>query len=136
MTEMINFGDYLRSLREGQKLSLREAAAKTGVSVSYITQIENGRRNAPGPEVLKKLAPAYNVPVRDLLRAAGYMNDIKEIKPALSDEEEVERAFRYAISDPRYQPGTRCTGPITTDVKRFIVEMYEKATGKKLLPGG
>ncbi|MDD4986263.1 MAG: helix-turn-helix domain-containing protein [Dehalococcoidales bacterium] len=135
MTEMINFGDYLRSLREGQKMSLRDAAAKTGVSVSYITQIENGRRNAPGPEVLKKLAPAYNVPVRDLLKAAGYMNDIKEIKPALSDEEEVERAFRYAISDPRYQSGTRCTGPITTDVKRFIVEMYEKATGKKLLPG-
>ena len=132
---MINFGDYLRSLREGQKLSLREAAAKTGVSISYITQIENGRRNAPGPEVLKKLAPAYNVPVRDLLRAAGYMNDIKEIKPALSDEEEVERAFRYAISDPRYQSGNRCTGPITTNVKRFIVEMYEKATGKKLLPG-
>ena len=47
----------------------------------------------------------------------------------------MERAFRYAISDPRYQSGTRCTGPITTDVKRFIVEMYEKATGKKLLPG-
>jgi len=54
---------------------------------------------------------------------------------ALSDEEEVERAFRYAISDPRYQSGTRVTGPITINVKRFIVEMYEKATGKKLLPG-
>lgn len=132
---MGDIGEYLRSLREGQKLSLREAAAKTGVSVSYITQIENGRRKAPGPEVLKRLAPAYNVPVRDLLRAAGYLDDIKEIRSVLSDEEEVERAFGYVISDPRYQSGTRVTGPITTDVKRFIVEMYEKATGKKLLPG-
>jgi transcriptional regulator with XRE-family HTH domain len=132
---MGDLGEYLRSLREGQKLSLREAAARTGVSVSYITQIENGKRKAPGPEVLKKLAPAYNVPVRDLLRAAGYLDDIKEIKSVLSDEEEVERAFGYVISDPRYQSGTRVTGPITTDVKRFIVEMYEKATGKKLLPG-
>ena len=132
---MGDIGEYLRSLREGQKLSLREAAARTGVSVSYITQIENGRRKAPGPEVLKKLAPAYNVPVRDLLRAAGYLDDIKEIRSVLSDEEEVERAFGYVISDPRYQSGTRVTGPITTDVKRFIVEMYEKATGKKLLPG-
>jgi transcriptional regulator with XRE-family HTH domain len=132
---MGDIGEYLRSLREGQKLSLREAAARTGVSVSYITQIENGKRKAPGPEVLKKLAPAYNVPVRDLLRAAGYLDDIKEIKSVLSDEEEVERAFGYVISDPRYQSGTRVTGPITTDVKRFIVEMYEKATGKKLLPG-
>ena len=132
---MGDIGEYLRSLREGQKLSLREAAARTGVSVTYITQIENGKRKAPGPEVLKKLAPAYNVPVRDLLRAAGYLDDIKEIKSVLSDEEEVERAFGYVISDPRYQSGTRVTGPITTDVKRFIVEMYEKATGKKLLPG-
>jgi transcriptional regulator with XRE-family HTH domain len=132
---MGDIGEYLRSLREGQKLSLREAAARTGVSVSYITQIENGKRKAPGPEVLKKLAPAYSVPVRDLLKAAGYMDDIKEIKSALSDEEEVERAFEYVISDPRYQSGTRVTGPITTNVKRFIVEMYEKATGKKLLPG-
>ena len=132
---MNNFGEYLRSLREGQRLSLREAAAKTGVSVSYITQIENGKKNAPGPEVLKKLAPAYNVPVRELLKAAGYLDDAKEIKPALSDEEEIDMAFRYVMGDPRYASGTRLAGPITTDVKRFIVEMYEKATGKKLLPG-
>lgn len=132
---MNDFGEYLRNLREAQKLSLREMAAKTGVSVSYITQIENGKRKAPGPEVLKRLAPAYNVPVRDLLKAAGYLDDIKEIRPTLSEEEEVERAFNYVISDPRYQSGTRVTGPITTEVKRFVVEMYEKATGKKLLPG-
>jgi transcriptional regulator with XRE-family HTH domain len=125
----------MRSLREGQKLSVREAAAKSGVSVSYITQIENERRKTPSLEVLKKLAPAYIVPVRDLLKAAGYMDDIREVKPALSDEEEVERAFQYVITDPRYQSGTRVTGPITIEVKRFIVEMYEKATGKKLLPG-
>ncbi len=132
---MNDFGEYLRKLREAQKLSLREMAAKTGVSVSYITQIENGKRKAPGPEVLKKLAPAYNVPVRELLKAAGYMDDVKEFKSILSDEEEVERAFNYVIGDPRYQSGTRVTGPITVEVKRFVVEMYEKATGKKLLPG-
>lgn len=132
---MSSFAEYMRSLREGQKLSVREAAAKSGVSVSYITQIENERRKTPSLEVLKKLAPAYIVPVRDLLKAAGYMDDIREVKPALSDEEEVERAFQYVITDPRYQSGTRVTGPITIEVKRFIVEMYEKATGKKLLPG-
>ncbi|MDD4858905.1 MAG: helix-turn-helix domain-containing protein [Dehalococcoidales bacterium] len=131
---MGNFFDYLRSLREAQKLSLREAAAKAGVSVSYINQIETGKRNVPGPEVLKKLALVYNVPVRDLLKAAGYLDDPKAIKAALSDEEEVDLAFRYVMSDPRYQSGTRLAGPLTFEVKRFIVEMYEKATGKKLLP--
>ena len=132
---MSDFGDYLRSLREQQKMSLREVAAKTGVSVSYITQIENGRRKAPGPDVLKKLAPAYNVPVRDLLKAAGYMDDIEPIMPSLSEEEEIDRAYRYAQSDPQFKFGTRITGPVTNDVKRFIVEMYEKATGKKLITG-
>jgi len=39
-------------------------------------------------------------------------------------------AFRYVMNDPRYKSGTRITGGITSDVKRFIVEMYEKATGK------
>ena len=89
---MSDFGDYLRSLRERQKMSLREVAAKTGVSVSYITQIENRRRKAPGPDVLKKLAPAYNVPVRDLLKAAGYMDDIEPVKQSTSEDEEVDRA--------------------------------------------
>lgn len=132
---MSDFGDYLRSLREQQKMSLREVAAKTGVSVSYITQIENRRRKAPGPDVLKRLAPAYNVPVRDLLKAAGYLDDIEPIMPSVSEEEEIDRAYRYAQSDPQFKFGTRITGPVTTDVKRFIVEMYEKATGKRLLTG-
>ena len=132
---MADFGEYLKNLRDQSKLSLRDVAAKTGMSYSYLTQIEHGRRKAPGPELLKKLAPVYGVPVRDLLKAAGYLDEVEPAKPTLSEEEEVERAFRYAISDPRYQSGTRVTGPMTIDVKRFIVEMYEKATGKKLLPG-
>ncbi len=132
---MGDFGDYLRRLRERQKMSLREAAAKTGVSVSYLTQIENRRRKPPGPEVLKKLAPAYDVSIRDLLKAAGYLDDVEQVKQATSEEDEVDRAYRFAISDPQFRFGTRITGEVTTDVKRFIVEVYEKATGRKLITG-
>jgi transcriptional regulator with XRE-family HTH domain len=133
---MADFGQYLKNLRLQQRLSLRDVAARTGMSYSYLTQIEHGRRKAPGPELLKRLAPVYGVPVRDLLKAAGYLDDVEPARPALTDEEEVEMAFRYVMSDPRYKSGTRITGELTADVKRFIVEMYEKATGKKLLPGG
>jgi len=132
---MSDFGDYLRSLREQQRLSLRDVAAKTGVSISYITMIEHSKRKPPGPEVLKKLALSYNVPVKDLMKAAGYLDDLQEVKSVLSVETEVEMAFNFVMSDPRYHSGTRLSGPMTTDVKRFIVEMYEKATGKKLLSG-
>jgi transcriptional regulator with XRE-family HTH domain len=133
--KMSDFGDYLRSLREQQRLSLRDVAAKTGVSISYITMIEHSKRKPPGPDVLKKLALSYNVPVKDLMKAAGYLDDLQEVKSVLSVETEVEMAFNFVMSDPRYHSGTRLSGPMTTDVKRFIVEMYEKSTGKKLLSG-
>jgi len=71
------------------------------------------------------------VPVRDLLNAAGYLKD-EDI--TLTEDDEVEMAFNYVMNDPRYKSGTRVRGGLTTDVKRFIVEMYEKATGKRLLP--
>ncbi len=130
---MGELGQYLRGLREAKKLSLREAAAKAGVSVSYIMQAEHGRR--PGPDVLKKLAVAYNAPVREVMRAAGYLDDPADAKSALSYEQEVDRAFQFAVTDPRFQLGTRIDGSLTMDAKRFIIEMYEKSTGKILLPG-
>ncbi len=130
---MEDFGQYLKTLRQEHNLSLRDVGVKASISSSYLAQIEQGRRRPPGPDILKRLAPVYDVPVRDLLKAAGYLEDTET---SLSDEEEVELAFRYVMSDPRYKSGARVKGELTTEVKRFIVEMYEKATGKKLLPGG
>ena len=125
------FGEYMKSLRLKVRMSLREVERESGVSNAYIAQIERDDRPPPSAEILKKLAPVYNVPVRDLLRAAGYWD---EDKPSLTEDEEVEMAFRFVMNDPRYRSGTRLSGPLTTEVKTFIVEMYEKATGKKLLP--
>jgi len=129
---MENFGQYLRRLRNDQRLSLRELEAKSGVSCSYLVQIEQGRRRPPQADILKKLAPVLNVPVKDLLKAAGFLDET--LPTGLSEAQEVDMAFKYVMADPRYHSGTRLEGEITTDVKRFIVEMYEKATGKKLLP--
>lgn len=130
---MEEFGSYLKRLRNEHGLSLRDVEAKAGVSSSYMAQIEHGRRRPPGPDILKRVAPVYDVPLRDLLKAAGYL---EEAGGGLSEEEEVDLAFRYVMSDRRYKSGARVKGELTTEVKRFIVEMYEKATGKKLLPGG
>jgi transcriptional regulator with XRE-family HTH domain len=128
-----NFGEYLRTLRLEKRYSLREVEELSGVSNSYLGLIERGQRPIPGADILKKLAPVYDVPIRDLLGAAGYL---KDEGASLSEEDEVEMAFRFVMNDPRYKSGTRIKGELNTEVKRFIVEMYEKATGKKLLPGG
>lgn len=129
---MDNFGQYLRRLRNEQRFSLRELEAKSGVSCSYLVQIETGKKPPPQAEILKKLAPALNVPVKDLLKAAGYFDET--VTTGLSEAQEVDMAFKYVMNDPRYQSGTRLEGDLTTEVKRFVVEMYEKATGKRLLP--
>jgi len=125
------FGEYLRTLRLEQKLSLREAEKLSGVSNSYLGLIERGQRPIPGADILKKLAPVYDVPARDLMKVAGYLKD-EDV--SLSEEDEVDMAFKFVMNDPRYKSGTRIKGGLTVEVKRFIVEMYEKATGKKLLP--
>jgi len=126
-----NFGEYLRTLRLEQKLSLREAEKLSGVSNSYLGLIERGQRPIPGADILKKLAPVYDVPARDLMRSAGYLKD-EDV--SLSEEDEVDMAFKFVMNDPRYKSGTRIRGGLNVEIKRFIVEMYEKATGKKLLP--
>ncbi len=127
------FGEYLRTLRTEKRLSLREVERESEVSASYLGLIERGQRPTPGADIIRKLAPVFDVPVRDLMRVAGYLQDED---PTLSEEDEVAMAFNYVMNDPRYKSGTRLKGGLTTDVKRFVVEMYEKATGKKLLPGG
>jgi transcriptional regulator with XRE-family HTH domain len=128
-----NFGEYLRTLRLEKRYSLREVEELSGVSNSYLGLIERGQRPTPGADIIKKLAPVFDVPIRDMLEAAGYL---KSEDISLSEDDEVEMAFRYVMNDPRYKSGTRIKGGLNTEVKRFIVEMYEKATGKKLLPGG
>jgi len=73
--EESNFGQFLKSLRERQRMSLRDAEKESGVSNAYITQIEHGGRAAPSPEILRKLAKAYRVTVRELFMRAGYLDE-------------------------------------------------------------
>ncbi len=127
---MSDIGNYLRELRTAKRLSLREAASEAGLSNAYLSQIETGTRGAPHPKHLRGLARVYGVPVRDLLRRAGYMD---EPAPEETEEEEVNRAFEYVMADARFKAGTRVKGGLDTEAKRYIVEVYERVTGAKLL---
>lgn len=52
----------LRTIRELNGDSLTSLHQRSGVSLSYLSQLENGVRE-PNPVVTKKLARALNVPV-------------------------------------------------------------------------
>ncbi len=124
-------GAMLKRLRGNH--SLRDVQRYTGISGSYLSQIERGDRR-PGPSVLKRLSSLYDVPVHPLLKKAGYLDDQRDQESPDADEPlDVERAFQFVLADPKFRVGTRPTGPLTLSAKRFIVEMYERFTGKRLL---
>lgn len=69
-------GLYLKTLRAGTTLSLRdvEEATSKEVSNAYLSQLENGKIAKPSPNVLHSLAAVYNVPYAKLMERAGYIS--------------------------------------------------------------
>jgi transcriptional regulator with XRE-family HTH domain len=127
---MNTLASYLRNIRKQRGLSLKKVEKAAGVSNAYLSQLERGRRNPPHPDILKKLAKVYEVPVAELLSAAGFLEE----QGKGNTRQRIEQAFQHAINDPKYRYGTRLAGSaLSQEAKRFIVEMYEKLTGRKLL---
>jgi transcriptional regulator with XRE-family HTH domain len=130
---METFGPYMRQLRKSQGLTLKQVETQAKVSNAYISQIERGLRNPPHPDILKRLAKAYDVQHRELLIAAGYL---EEDSAEIAKRREIEKAYEHVRTDPKFKQGTRLKGThISLETKRFIVEMYEKLTERKLLKG-
>ena len=120
-------GPTLRRLRGD--LSLRDVTRRVGVSSSYLSEIERGTRR-PGANIIRKLAHLFNVDAEELMKRAGRED---HIDPFSEEAMDVDRAYQYVLADPVFRVGTRPDGPITLKTKRFIVEMYERYTGKRLL---
>lgn len=127
-------GRYLRELREKKrKVSLHDVERATGISNGYLSLLERGKKqHLPPPEILGKLADYYNASMQELLQQAGYLK-AAEVKDTLEDL--IERAFHHVINDPKYLAGIQLRGSrFSTEVKRFVVELYEQATGRTLIP--
>ena len=74
----MGFGKNIKFERKKNNLSTEELAALCGVSRSYITLIENGKR-LPGKKVLLKLAVAFKLPPHDLVN--WYLEALREKIP-------------------------------------------------------
>ncbi|MGB0154576.1 MAG: helix-turn-helix domain-containing protein [Verrucomicrobiales bacterium] len=98
----------LRLLREKNGWTLKEAEEASGVHLSYISAIENGRRKA-GPETLTKLAEAYQPQRAHKLRA--------ELMSLRADQRKTEKFLQG------YRPGT-----ITRAVSEGIATLRGEST--------
>ena len=92
---MLNFGEYLVSLREKNGLSIQELSRRSEVAASYIDRIEKGKKmktvdgervaSVPSPKILERLAPHLQVSFSTIMKAAGHIKDDDEGKPELSE---------------------------------------------------
>lgn len=76
----LTFGEELHQLREEKNISIRELMRKTGISNSYLSQLETGKRPRPSQEIIAKIgkvlgSEAYN----RLMINAGYYISLTDV---------------------------------------------------------
>ena len=120
------FGEYLTGLRKAKDVSVRQVAEATQMSDPYLYQVENGIKSLTSPDWFKRLADYYGVPVEELLKKAGYMDETDEDK-------KIDEAFAKIVTDHSFDLGTRFSGKLNKEEKKFIIGLYEKAKKVKLL---
>jgi SOS-response transcriptional repressor LexA/DNA-binding XRE family transcriptional regulator len=94
------FGQKLKELRLTKGLKIRELESLSGVSNAYLSQLENGKRGKPSPEIIKKLAPHLDTSYTDLMKMAGYINEEidDEALQLMNNTENIEEVFDYAFN--------------------------------------
>lgn len=55
------FGSVLKKLRKENKVTLRELSSYAGKSISYLSDVEQGRRKPPALEAVNKIEEYLNV---------------------------------------------------------------------------
>jgi transcriptional regulator with XRE-family HTH domain len=83
--DWIDVAPFLRAQRQMAQLSLRTLAGLTGVSDSYLSQVERGLHQ-PSPEVLKAMAGALGFPVSHLYERMGWLDEDADAEAAEPNE--------------------------------------------------
>lgn len=68
------FGEFVRAQRQLAHVSQRNLARMSGVSDSYLSQIERGNY-MPSPQVLKALAQAFGLEPKQLYMMLGFIDE-------------------------------------------------------------
>ena len=82
------FGEFVRAQRRLAQVSQRHLARMSGVSDSYLSQIERGNYR-PSPQVVKALAVAFGLRPEQLYTMLGFM-DQEGADPAPSVEQAIQ----------------------------------------------
>jgi transcriptional regulator with XRE-family HTH domain len=96
---LVAFGEFVKAQRRLAQVSQRNLARMSGVSDSYLSQIERGNYR-PSPQVVKALAQAFGLKPEQLYTMLGFMDDEQDgSKPTT-----VEQAIQL---DPKLEPAQK-----------------------------
>lgn len=97
----MDLSNRLRQVRKDYELNLREVHEETGVSVSYLSDLERGKGNNPSVDTLQKLAECYDMTLGELMKDVGDGEpSVGDFPPALQKlVEEVEEITKDDARD-------------------------------------
>ena len=95
---LVAFGEFVKAQRRLAQVSQRNLARMSGVSDSYLSQIERGNYR-PSPQVVKALAQAFGLKPEQLYTMLGFMDEEKE-----NSQPTVEQAIQL---DPKLEPAQK-----------------------------
>ena len=140
---MLKFGEYIKSKRLEKGISLRELASKVGISPSYMSDIEKGRRNAPNKEKVDKIAEALfysEEEINELYDLAGesknsiasdlssYVMESNDVKYFLRTTKNKNDDNSYVLNNENIQNIVRAIrqGNYTEDELKFLLKLIKK----------
>ncbi len=74
-TDLESLGTYIRGRRQALGLTQTQLGQRLGWMQERVSILENGKYGMPSLPALARLAIACEVPLMDILRAAGYGED-------------------------------------------------------------
>ena len=95
---LVAFGEFVKAQRRLAQVSQRNLARMSGVSDSYLSQIERGNYR-PSPQVVKALAQAFGLKPEQLYTMLGFMDEEGQ-----GTAPSVEQAIQL---DPRLEPAQK-----------------------------
>lgn len=121
----MEFGSYIKEIRNEKGLSLRELSKRSGISHPYLSQLENGKNKNPSPDIIEKLSKGLGVDFHGLWLTFSksvqgqYLKEQKEarakemgelLQKAMEDESlfditipvKVPSRIEYPIKDNKY----------------------------------
>ncbi len=109
-TENAEFGQYLRSVRQAKKISIRQLAKAVSKTPTYISDIEKSNNKPPERELLDRIIAALHLEEFPDIRnriydlAAKERKDVPaDIKEYLMENESILKIIRTAKESPNEQ---------------------------------